>query len=154
MLLSVIGTDAQVASAYFYALEQRRLFNETKGKQGALVVATSISMGRSFATAEDFPLWCDMFDLMGEQGILSAGATANEGYDVDFFGDIPTSCASDYLISVTNINDTDTKEFNAAWGRNSIDLGAPGSTCFTTKAGNAYGNFNGCLLYTSPSPRD
>ncbi len=148
MLLSVVGTDSQIASAYFYALDQRKLYNQTNGQKGALVVATSISMGRSYATSEQFPLWCEMFDLMGEQGILSAAATANEGYDVDIFGDIPTSCSSDYLLTVTNTNDTDTRELNAAWGRESIDLSAPGSTCFTTRGNNEYGNFNGTSAAT------
>ena len=86
------------------------LYNETDGEEGAFVVATNSSWGIDNAPASEAPLWCAMYDTLGQYGILSAGATTNTNTDVDFEGDLPTSCPSEYLLSVTNMNHNDEKE--------------------------------------------
>jgi hypothetical protein len=50
---------------------------------------------------------------------------------VDLYGDMPTSCPSEYLISVTEINTLGT-HLPSGYGKVSIDLGAPGTGTYTT----------------------
>jgi len=154
---------AGVIAAYDYALEMRKRYNETNGVEGAFVVATNTSLGIYEGKPAEHPLWCTMYDALGEAGILSVGATVNELFDVDLRGDLPTTCSSDFLISVTNSNNRDELDF-AGFGRQHIDLSAPGSGVFTVLNNGDYGTFGGtssaaphvagaiALLYASPSP--
>lgn len=153
--------ESTVIEAYDYVLQARIRFNETNGEEGAFVVATNSSWGVDFGQPEDAPLWCAFYDEMGEAGILSAGATINGNYNVDVVGDLPTACPSDYLITVTNMNQNDVKVSGAGYGVETIDLGAHGQDAFTT-AYNGYGGFGGtsgatphvagtiALLYSAP----
>lgn len=135
--------ESNVLAAYTYPLIQRRLYNETNGQKGAFVVATNASWGVNFGQPEDAPLWCAMYDTLGQEGILNCGATANLEVNVDEMGDLPTSCTSDFLIAVTNMNRFDEKVTSAGYGLNSIDLGAFGADTWTTSIGNAYNAFGG-----------
>jgi len=72
-------------------------------------------------------MWNDMYNALGEYGILNATATMNTNIDVDSTGDVPTGCESDYIITVTNTMNNDGKNPSAAYGASSIDLGAPGT---------------------------
>lgn len=140
-----VGTEAQVVAAYNYVLEQRIRYNQTAGQQGACVVVCNSSFGINNGKPENFPLWCAMYDTMGAYGILSVGSTTNSKVNVDIAGDIPTTCPSPFLITVTNTNASD--QLEAGYGPESIDLAAPGSGILTTYTGNSYGLANG----TSPS---
>jgi len=153
---------ADVIAAYDYVLTMRKRYNQSNGSQGAFVVATNASLGINGGKPSDHPLWCAMYNALGEVGILSVGATANNSYDVDLRGDLPTTCSSDFLISVTNTNRRDELDF-AAFGKRHIDLSAPGSDVFTVNNYGDYGNFGGtssaaphvagtiALLYALPS---
>ncbi|WP_104811435.1 S8 family peptidase [Aureitalea marina] len=155
------GNESVVLEAYSYILESRILYNETDGAQGAFVVATNASFGIDFGQPEDSPLWCEMYDTLGQNGILSTGATINGNFDVDEIGDVPTACPSEYLIAVTNTNQSDVKVTQAGYGAETIDLGAPGAGTFTVTTNN-YGTFGGtsgatphvtgtiALLYSAP----
>ncbi len=135
--------EAQVLSAYSYALEQRMRYNASGGTEGAFVVATNASWGINNGDPDDAPIWCAFYNTLGEAGILSCGATANANINVDEDGDLPTACSSDYLISVTNINHNDMKVGQAGYGLETIDLGAFGSNTFTLTNDNGYGGFGG-----------
>lgn len=137
------ASEAQVLAAYSYPLEQRLRYNQSGGTQGAFVVATNASWGVSNAFPEDAPVWCSLYDTLGEAGILNCGATANANVDVDMVGDLPTTCPSDYLIGVTNTNRNDLKVNAAGYGATSIDLGAPGQDAYTLNIGGGYRNFAG-----------
>ena len=154
--------EAKVIEAYSYALEARILYNTTNGAEGAFVVSTNASWGVDFGDPNDAPLWCALYDTLGENGILSCGATINGNFDVDVVGDLPTACPSEYLITVTNTDITDNKVTQAGYGLETIDLGAPGAGAYTTAQGNGYGGFGGtsgatphvtgtiALLYSAP----
>ncbi len=158
------ATEARAIEAYNYALVQRKRYNETNGQQGAFVVVTNSSWGVDGAFASEAPLWCAMYDTLGHYGILNAGATANNNVNVDLEGDLPTSCPSDFLISVTNMDHNDQKLTGAGFGPFSIDLGAFGANVYTTNINTSYGSFGGtsaatphvagaiALLYAAPCP--
>lgn len=155
------GNEATVIESYSYLLESRMLYNSSGGAEGSFVVATNASFGIDFGNPDNYPLWCGMYDTLGENGILSCGATINGNQNVDIIGDVPTACPSEYLISVTNTNINDVKVTNAGYGLETIDLGAPGQGAYTVNT-NGYGGFGGtsgatphvtgtiALLYSAP----
>ena len=131
------GNTSTVLEAYGYALDQRALYDSTNGALGAFVVATNSSFGIDNADCNSgsYALWNDMYDAMGEYGILSAAATMNSNSNVDNTGDVPTGCSSDYMIAVTNTTRNDVKNSGAAYGATMIDLGAPGTSILSTYTG-------------------
>ena len=146
--------EANVVRAYKYVYDLRKRYNDTNGAEGAFVVATNSSFGRDREQPEDFPLWCGMYDSLGMVGVLSCGATANRNFNIDNTGDIPTACPSPYLISVTNTNRRDQKNQQAGFGKNTIELGAPGTDVFSTYSptnfnpNNFYSNETGTSMAT------
>jgi len=153
--------EAFVVAAYTYPLVMRRRYNDSNGAQGALVVSTNASWGMNGGDPADAPIWCAMYDTLGAEGVLSCGATANNNVDVDVVGDLPTACASDFLVSVTATDIDDNRTFSA-YGLTTIDVGAPGASVRTTSLGGGYNNANGTsfaspltagvigLLYSAP----
>lgn len=142
------GNEAIVLAAYGYVLDERTIYNNTNGAEGAFVVATNSSFGVDFGDPANFPLWCAMYDDLGLQGVISATATANLNIDIDTSGDVPTACTSDYMIAVTNTTDIDDKRLNAGFGKTHIDLGAPGTNIISTTPGGNYGNLTGTSMAT------
>ncbi len=135
---------ADIIETYNYITDMRRLYNETDGEKGAFIVVCNYSLGVDFGQPEDFPIWCSMYDKMGEQGILNVSAVSNENYNVDVEGDIPSLCDSDYLIAVTS-TDIDDAFAEAAFGDENVDMAAPGEATFTLHPLNTsgYGIFSG-----------
>jgi hypothetical protein len=140
-------SEANVIAAYTYPLVMRQLYNSTNGSQGAFVVVTNSSWGIDNAAANGYPLWCAMYDTLGHYGILSCAATANNNVNVDNVGDMPTTCPSDYLISVTATNSSDVRTFSG-FGTTHIDLGAPGESVMMA-GNNGYSNSSG-TSFASP----
>jgi subtilisin family serine protease len=140
----------------------RKKYRQTNGADGAFIVATNLSGGVNFAFAQDHPLWCEMYDKLGAEGILSVCAAPNNGISVDVDGDMPTTCSSPYMIAVTNVDLTDELLSNAGYGATSIDIGAPGHGTITIASGNQYKEFPGtssatphvtgavALMYSTP----
>ncbi len=165
MPLHFVKTE-EVFPAFEYALKMRELYNATNGEKGAYIVATNGSFGlEDPVDCAIEPYWSEFYDLLGQAGVLSVAATANADWDVDAVGDMPTSCASEFLITVTNTNVADRKVIGAGFGKNTIDLGAPGSLVTTTDIGSNYtSTFDGtsaacplvtgavALLYGMPCP--
>lgn len=143
MIIAGGGDEAEALAAYDYALQNRLLYDATGGAKGAYVVATNSSWGVDGLFYNDAPLWCAFYDSLGKAGILSAGATVNENWDIEQLGDMPTSCPSDYLIAVTNTKRNDVKETFAGYGTISVDLGAPGEDAYTVDAISGFAGFGG-----------
>ncbi len=134
--------EANVIAAYDYALTMRKMYNASAGEEGAFVVATNSSFGIDKRFPSFAPLWCAFYDSLGHHGIISCGATTNEDENVDIVGDLPTTCPSDYLIAVTDLDRTDTK-VGAGYGSVNVDIGAYGSDTYTVAKPNSYGAFGG-----------
>jgi hypothetical protein len=139
-------SDAEVMRAYSYVFDARKAYNQSGGLAGAFVVATNSSFGVDFGNPANYPLWCALYDSMGTVGILSAGATSNSNVDVDASFDMPTSCSSNYLITVTNTTRTDVKNPVCGYGATTVDLGAPGTGVYSTINANGYGSVTGTSM--------
>ena len=142
------GEESIVVEAYAYALEMRARYNETDGEEGAFIVATNSSFGVDYGNPDDYPIWCSMYDEMGNVGILSCGAGPNMNVNVDEVGDVPSTCPGDYLIGITNTTSDDVKYTGAGYGINNIDIGAPGTAIYSTIPNNNYGNMTGTSMAT------
>jgi hypothetical protein len=156
-------TESNVIAAYNYPYEMRALFNETNGEKGAFVVVTNASWGIDLANPNNYPVWCGYYDDLGSVGILNCGATANQNYNIDTQGDMPTGCTSPYMVSVTATNNNDVRTFSG-YGATTIDLGAPGESVYLPSGSTGYGNTSGtsfaspcvagaiALVYSAPCP--
>lgn len=165
MLLAILEVS-DIIAAYDYVIEQRRRWRTSGGSRGAFVVATNASFGIEGQFCANYPLWGQMYDRLGEEGILTAASTANRAWDVDEWGDMPATCPSDFIIGVTNLGENDRLWRSAAWGRQSVDLGAAGEGSYSTSSGTfgyaAFGNTSAAapyvagaigLLYATPCQR-
>ncbi|HEY3387071.1 MAG TPA: S8 family peptidase, partial [Saprospiraceae bacterium] len=162
LLISGADFESKIIEGYQYILDMRNLYTQTGGAKGAFIVVNNLSAGINYAFAADHPLWCEMYDKLGEIGILSVTAAPNEAISVDVEGDMPTTCTSPYMIAVTNVDLSDEIVGNAGYGSESIDLGAPGHGTVTTAIGGQYKPFQGtsaaaphvtgaiALIYSSP----
>lgn len=144
-----LAIESEVVIAYNYIIDQRKMYNLTSGAKGAYVVASNSSFGIDMRYPIDFPIWCAMYDSMGKYGIVSATATANAATDVDLFGDIPTACASNFMISVTNLTGANMLSFSAGYGDSTIDIAAPGVNVLSCIGSNGYAGSNG-TSFASP----
>lgn len=138
--------ESDVIKAYDYVIEMRKLYDQTSGAKGAFIVATNSSFGVDRGRPADYPIWCALYDTMGRYGILSACATANNNWNIDVTGDIPTQCPSPWMVAVTNTTSTDAKYNGAGYGAASIDLGAPGTSIKSTIPNSNYGNNSGTSM--------
>lgn len=145
----------QILSAYYYVYDQRKRYNETDGAEGAFVTVINASIGiPDPCNTGAGQMWNEAMDSVGTVGVLTAGATLNANFDVDAGGDIPTGCESDFVISVTNTSINDVKVDGAGFGRNTIDLGAPGGQTnatgtYTTLPDSTFNdNWGGCSAAT------
>ncbi|MEO1448763.1 MAG: S8 family peptidase [Bacteroidota bacterium] len=159
----VIRQDiAGIIEGYHYAYQLRKQYDESGGKEGAFVLSTNASLGVEFLFPGDAPIWCEIYDVLGESGILSVASAPNNAIDVDEWGDLPSTCQSDFLLSVTNTNKQDKLDAQAGYSSQSVDMSAPGSGVFTLLNNGGYGLFGGtsaasphvagavALLYTLP----
>ncbi len=157
------SNEASVIAAYTYPLEMRRKYNQTNGSEGAFVITTNASWGIDGGSPANSPLWCAMYDTLGQAGIINIGATTNDNANVDVVGDLPTTCPSDYLIAVTMTNSDDVRPL-CGYGPINVDLAAPGfgvylpvpTDIYTTSSGTSFATpcVTGSvgLLYSTPCP--
>lgn len=129
-------SQSGVVQGYTYPLTLRKRYNQTNGASGAFVVATSASWGIDNANPNSYPLWCQFYDTLGKYGVINIAATTNNTVNVDVVGDMPTACASPYMIGVGRSGNTD--NIAGGYGVNTIEFPAPGISVRTTADGNTY----------------
>ncbi len=150
-----ILTKSRIIKGYAYAYKLRKKYNDTNGKQGAFIVCTNFSGGVDKPEfPEDDPrniAWCEMYDKLGEIGVVSVVSTVNFPRDVDIEGDMPTLCQSPYLVTVTrtNKNDNFDKE-GSAYGKKNVDIAAPGQKILSLRPADDYGNGGSGTSYAAP----
>lgn len=144
LLFSDVFQVDKIIESYSYVYNKRKLYNDTNGEKGQFIVVTNFSSGIDDQFGTEFPIWCNMYDLLGQEGILSVGATTNRDVNVDETGDMPTTCSSPYLIAVTNTTENDVLA-NAGFGAQNIDLSAPGNQSISLGIGEIddVGTFSG-----------
>ena len=148
MLISGAAFVSDIIESYNYALTQRRLFNNTNGQEGALVVATNFSSGIDNAFATEYPLWCAVYDELGQAGILSAVAPPNKNVNIDEVGDMPANCPSEFLMVVNNITRNEDLASDSGYGSRDVDIAAPGDGSISTSIQNSYNDFSGTSAST------
>jgi len=132
---------SDVIKGYHYIYSLRKKFNDTNGTHGAFVVATNLSAGKSNEFPNDSPeniQWCDIYNVLGQQGILNISSASNDPINVEDKGDMPTLCKSDYFISVTSTDKDDNFDTSRSFGKTSIDLAAPGKDIYTLYLDNGF----------------
>ena len=141
--------QSDIVEAYSYTLEMRAKYNETDGKLGAFIVATNSSFGIS-GNKVKFTILENIYDSLGAYGIVNCIAVPNSSIDLDDLSsvDIPSGYPSEFIIAVTNTTNQDKKNENAAWGKTSVDLGAPGTDILSTVPNNSYNKQTGCSMAT------
>ncbi len=151
LFLSGVDLSSEVIEAYEYLYNLRKKYNDTNGQEGAFIVANNNSFGWDNTRPEELRMGlelCQMYDIMGEVGILSVGAGPNNDVDVEIVGDTPTNCTSDFFIGVTSTDESDQKSRDGGFGGLSIDIGAPGENIQATNTGSAFGQFSGTSFAT------
>ncbi len=134
--------EAVVIKSYNYILEMRKRYNRTQGDSGVFIVAQNSSFGVDKRFPADYPVWCDLIDQLGKAGVVSIAAGPNNLTDIDAQGDIPCTCPSDYLVTVTRSDEND-ELFNGGFGKINMDMAAPGKGIFTTTPVNSTGSGDG-----------
>ena len=120
-----------VIRSMIYAYKMKKLYLESNKLKGANIVAINMSVGMDNAFADDAPIWCAMYDSLGQVGIISVSAATNRNVDVSVAGDIPTLCGSKYLITVSSSDDMD-QHASSGYSKFYVDLAAPGEYVYTT----------------------
>ncbi len=138
MILSGVVDAEKIIEAYTYVLNTRKRYNQTDGKEGAYVAVTSMSLGFSNKRPEDFPLLCEIYNALGQQGIINVVAADNVENDINISGDIPGLCASEHLLVVTRTNESDLLPRTAGFSNKFVDLAAPGEGIMTTYPNNQF----------------
>ncbi len=140
-------TYDQIIAGYEYVYQNRKLYNDTNGEKGAFIVSTNASFGvdyfgqlhGDFMDIDDnslFTPWCELFDMLGEEGVLNVSACSNESYDIDELGDMPSICSSEHLLLVTENNQSHL--IQRGFGKTRVDLSAPGEGSPSTGGNNTY----------------
>ncbi len=144
-LMNIVKGESveSIINSLQYVYMMRKAYNQTKGQTGAYIVAVNCSWGKDSLWASNYPEWCSMYDSLGSVGVLSIHSVPNENVDIDVYGDMPSTCESNYVITVSNTNQYDEKVYDAGFGSNSVDLAAPGDNTYTVLNAGDYGYFSG-----------
>lgn len=144
-LINIVKGESieSIINSLKYVYYMRKTYNQTNGQKGAYIVAVNCSWGKDSLWASDYPEWCSLYDSLGNVGVLCVHSVPNDNIDIDVYGDMPSTCKSDYLITVTNSNQFDEKVYDAGYGLYSVDLAAPGDNTYTTLNPGNYGYFGG-----------
>ena len=109
-----------------YLTAQRERYDRSGGAAGAYVTVASMSLGIDDADCGATPELNDAFDRAGRAGILLISATSNDLGDIDRRPELPGTCASEFLVSVTATDRADGVFGTSGTSATFVDLGAPG----------------------------
>lgn len=153
------GSDSNLIDAYNYINKAMNL--------GVKVAAINNSWGGDGKSA----IFKKLIDLVGAKGAVSVCAAGNETADNDEVSTYPANYDSAYKISVAATNEKGKLSNYSNYGKESVDLAAPGSDILSTYAMDCYNpsiysaekqkevsqkyeNFNGDSSWTEWSPEN
>lgn len=90
----------------------------------------------------------DAIDAAGAAGQLFIAAAGNSNMDNDTMPAYPASYESWNIISVASSDRNDLKSSFSSYGRESVDLAAPGSSILSTTPSNTYSTYSGTSMAT------
>jgi subtilisin family serine protease len=138
------GTTANAIKAVDY-------FTDLKTRHGLNIVATNNSWGGGgFSQALQ-----DAIDRAGNAGILFIAAAGNSGTNNDATASYPSGYSSSNIIAVASITSTGALSSFSQYGATTVDLGAPGSSIWSTvpksskgKVISGYASYSGTSMAT------
>lgn len=122
-----VSTVGEWTIALDYLADLRERYNATDGREGAYVVVANMSLGADGVSCEEFPPFANALDRLGRAGVLSVAAVGNSAGDADRAPDFPTSCPSEYLVTVTATDREDRLVGSSGYGPAQVDIAAPGA---------------------------
>ena len=159
------SNEAAVMRGYQYVYTMRQQYDDSNGEEGAFVVATNASLGESGGAwhPDDHPIWCQVYDELGEAGILSVTCPDNYNLEVGqtafvqggiyTFNNMPAMCGSAYMICVTDTDENDelydpspTSTDGSPYSVEYVDIAAPGVDILSTIPGGGTGYKTGTSM--------
>lgn len=142
-----IGATSDAVRAVGYAKSMRDLFITSGGTQGANVRVLNNSYGGG-AFSQTF---VDAVNAINGSGILFVAAAGNVDVgssepDNDVIPHYPASIIAPNVIAVANTTPGDTLFTESHFGANSVHLGAPGTSIWSTTPNNNYEPFSGTSM--------
>jgi subtilisin family serine protease len=135
------GTTANAIKAVDY-------ITGLKTRHGLNIVATNNSWGGGgYSKALE-----DAIGRANTANILFVAAAGNSAYDNDAQASYPSNYANDNIIAVASTTNTGGLSSFSQWGRTTVDLGAPGSTIWSTVPKSSKGSVvSGYAAYSGTS---
>ena len=112
------GSTFEAVGAYNYIYKAQL--------EGVNVVAVNNSWGEQVEEEENY-IFRELVDLVGENGALSVCAAGNAGKNNDETDTFPCNIDSPYIVSVAATNEKDELAAFSNYGKEKVDLGAPGA---------------------------
>ncbi|MGV6831505.1 MAG: S8 family peptidase, partial [bacterium] len=113
---------------------------------GVKVVAINASYGGSGGKEGDSVE--DAIVKLGEKGVIFVAAAGNDGKDIDSDPIYPAAYKADNIIAVAASDQNDKLASFSNWGKESVDLAAPGTNILSTYPENKYAYLNGTSMAT------
>jgi subtilisin family serine protease len=118
------STSAMLVNAYNYV---RMMKN-----RGVNIRVTNNSYGGCPEQCSFDKATKDALDALGEAGVLNVFAAGNDSADNDITPSYPVSYDLPSILGVASSTSTDDKASSSSYGRNTVDLAAPGSGILST----------------------
>ncbi|MCM8530605.1 MAG: S8 family serine peptidase, partial [Lentisphaeraceae bacterium] len=90
----------------------------------------------------------DAIDDAASNEILFIAAAGNSGTNNDSSPHYPSSYSSSNIIAVASTDSNDNRSSFSCYGATSVDIGAPGSSIYSTMPGDSYGTLSGTSMAT------
>lgn len=128
----IMGLKILDSEGYGYGMEAVQAYNYIYKAQklGVNVVAVNNSWGG--VGPEESEILKELIDLVGGKGAISCCASGNEYSNNDKVDTYPANIDSDYIVSVGASNREDKLVAFSNYGKNSVDIAAPGADILST----------------------
>ena len=91
-----------------------------------------VAINNSWGGGEYSDIFADLIDIVGEKGAISVAAAGNDGSDNDVYPGYPCDIDSQYIISVAATTEDGSLASYSNYGRESVDVAAPGTDILST----------------------